>query len=154
MLSIPERYARRGAVRTLALDLMARHGLHDWGFDFNRRKRSMGLCRYGAKSIELSIYFVDRNGAEEVRDTVLHEIAHALVGPDHGHDAVWKAKCVAIGAKPQRCGQADMPHGRWQAQCSGCSKVFSRHRRPKRLSGWFCPGCGPERGKLAWGGGT
>jgi len=150
MLSIPERYARRNEVRKLAIELMARHGLRDWTFGFNRRKQTLGLCRYQAKGIELSIYFVDQNPIEEIRDTILHEIAHALVGINHGHDAVWRAKAVEIGAKPQRCGQAAMPEGRWRASCGGCGQVFSRHRRPKRLRGWFCRTCGPERGTLTW----
>jgi predicted SprT family Zn-dependent metalloprotease len=93
---------------------------------------------------------MDRNGPAEIVDTLLHEIAHALVGPGHGHDAVWKAKCVEVGARPQRCGNADMPPGRWRASCPSCKQVFSRHRRPRRLQGWFCRSCGPERGRLAW----
>jgi predicted SprT family Zn-dependent metalloprotease len=150
MLSIPERYGRRTEVRRLALQLMSEHGLAGWTFAFNRHKRSMGVCRYSVQRIELSIHLVDRNGADEIRDTILHEIAHALVGPDHGHDAVWKARCRAIGATPKRCGYADMPAGKWQACCRACNKVFSRHRRPKRQTGWFCLACGPERGKLTW----
>ncbi len=106
MLSIPDRYARRDEVRRLALRLMAQHGLHDWRFGYNKRKRSMGVCHYQGKLIELSVYLVDRNGEEEVRDTILHEIAHALVGPGHGHDKVCKRKCLKVGARPQRCGQA------------------------------------------------
>ena len=150
MLSIPERYARRTGARKLALELMARHGLHDWRFGFNRRKRSMGLCRFESRTIELSMYFVDGNSEDEIRDTILHEIAHALVGPRHGHDRVWKRKCLEIGATPQRCGQADMPSGRWQARCGGGGRQFHRHRRPKRLTGWHCGSCGPEQGKLTW----
>ncbi len=150
MLSIPERHARRSAARNLALELMARHGLRGWAFGFNRRKQTLGLCRYVVRAIELSIYFVDRNGMDEVRDTILHEIAHALVGPGHAHDATWRAKCVEVGARPERCGLADMPAGRWQARCGGCANLFSRHRRPRRLRGWFCRACGPERGKLSW----
>ena len=150
MSPIAARHARRVEVRNLALELMARHGLEGWKFAFNRRKRALGLCRYGTKSIELSIYLVDANDGEEVRDTILHEIAHALVGPGHAHDAVWKAKCLEVGAKPARCGEADMPEGRWKASCPACGIGFSRHRRPKRLRGWSCKACGPERGKLTW----
>ena len=46
-----------------------------------------------------------RNGPEEVRDTILHEVAHALVGPGHGHDTVWKATAAQVGARPQRRGR-------------------------------------------------
>jgi predicted SprT family Zn-dependent metalloprotease len=150
MLSIPERYARREAAHGLALCLMALHGLHDWAFAFNRRRRGLGLCRYATRTIELSMFLVDRNGPDEVRDTILHEIAHALVGPGHGHDAAWRRKCVEVGARPERCGQADMPEGRWRACCGGCGGRFTRFRRPRRLSGWFCRGCGPARGRLVW----
>lgn len=151
MSEIALRYARRVEVRTLALALLAQHGLHDWRFSFNRRKRSLGMCQFSEKIIALSIHLVDRNSEEEIRDTILHEIAHALVGPHHGHDTVWKAKCREIGARPERCGQADMPGGRWRAQCGGCGARFHRYRKPRQVTGWFCRTCGPERGTLVWG---
>jgi predicted SprT family Zn-dependent metalloprotease len=144
------RYQRRAEARRLALELMARHGLHDWTFAFNWHKRSLGLCLYSCRTIELSAHFVERNGLDEVRDTLLHEIAHALVGPGHGHDAVWRARCVEVGARPERCGQADLPPGRWRAECGGCGQGFHRCRRPRSLKGWFCRACGPQRGALAW----
>ncbi len=135
----------------LAFDLLARHGLHDWSFAFNRRKTSVGMCFFHRKAIELSIYFVQRNGPELILDTILHEIAHALVGPGHGHDAVWKRMCLKVGAKPERlCHEAEMPAGRWQARCGGCGMTHHKHRRPKRMKGWFCRKCGPEKGQLAW----
>ena len=149
MSSIAARHARRVEARRLALELLTRHGLADWGFAFNRRKRSLGLCLYAARRIELSIHLVEKNGPEEIRDTILHEIAHALVGPEHGHDAFWKRKCLEIGARPQRCSEADMPLGKWRAHCGGCGASFHRYRRP-RGSGWFCRDCGPERGSLTW----
>lgn len=151
MSPIAARHARRVEVRNLALGLMGQYGLLDWTFVYNRRKRALGLCRYATKTIELSIYFVDGNTIEEVRDTLLHEIAHALVGPGHGHDWVWKVKCAEVGARPERCGEADMPEGRWKAACPACGQGFSRHRRPRTLRGWCCKKCGPERGKLIWG---
>jgi predicted SprT family Zn-dependent metalloprotease len=138
------------AIQKLARELLDRHGLGDWSFAFNRRRRSLGYCWYDRRRIELSIYLVERNEAVEIFDTLLHEIAHALVGPGHGHGPVWKRKCLEIGARPVRCGQANMPAGRWQAQCGTCGKGFHRYRKPKRMKGWFCGGCGPQRGQLAW----
>ena len=66
----------------IAEHLMTRHGLmgRGWSFAFNRRKRSLGLCHYTARRIELSSHFVEMNDETQVRDTVLHEIAHALAG--------------------------------------------------------------------------
>jgi predicted SprT family Zn-dependent metalloprotease len=136
---------------TLACELLAAYGLHDWSVRFNRSKVNMGLCRYGPRTIELSRYFVERNPDEVVRDTVLHEIAHALVGPGHGHDAAWKAMCLRVGARPERLSfEVAMPAGRWQARCGGCGVLHHKHRRPKRMIGWWCCHCGPVLGRLVW----
>jgi predicted SprT family Zn-dependent metalloprotease len=142
--------------KELAHRLMAQHGLTDWAFAFNTNKRRAGACRYPFAGrpghIELSRHYVLRNPEDEVRDTILHEIAHALVGPGHGHDEVWKARCVEVGARPERCygEEVEMPKGRWRATCGGCGREHDRHRRPKRMTGWHCRGCGKEKGSLVW----
>jgi predicted SprT family Zn-dependent metalloprotease len=144
------------AARELAVSLMRQHGLDGWAFAFNRNVRRAGVCRYPTSRrpgrIELSAHFVVRNPAAEVRDTILHEIAHALVGQSHGHDDVWKAKCREVGARPERTygEHVAMPKGRWRAECPGCRKGYDRHRRPKRLTGWYCRTCGKDRGALVW----
>jgi hypothetical protein len=138
-------------VARLAMQLLQAHGLRDWSFGFNRSKVQMGLCLYGPRVIALSTHFVELNGDDAVRDTLLHEMAHALVGPGHGHDAVWRAKCREVGARPERLGyDVNMPVGRWQAVCPGCGRLHDRHRRPKHPVGWWCGYCGPERGCLRW----
>ena len=138
-------------VRRLAAELFARHGLGDWSFSFNRSKTQLGLCLFGRKVIQLSVHFIARNGDELIRDTLLHEIAHALVGPGHGHDTVWKAKCAEVGARPERlCFDADMPDGCWQALCGSCGMTHHKHRKPRHAVGWFCRHCGRERGRLTW----
>ena len=42
-----------------------------------------------------------KDNEEDIKDTVLHEIAHAIVGSQHHHDYVWKACCNKIGYKPE-----------------------------------------------------
>src|SRR6476646_520436 len=131
---LPANFSHRiREIRNLAYGLLSQHGLSDWTFAFNRRKRSMGLCVYGRRTIELSVHFVLRNSHDEILDCLLHEIAHALVGPKHGHDQVWKKKCLEIGARPVRCGEAEMPEGRWKARCGECGTSFHRHRKPKKV---------------------
>ena len=132
----------------LARQLMDEHGLHDWGFRFNRRKNDMGCCHYHHQRIELSQHFVGANEQAIVRDTILHEIAHALAGHRAGHGPKWKRICRRIGATPQRCGHATMPEGQWQAVCGGCGWRYSRHRRPARGATYYCSSCGPESGAL------
>lgn len=133
----------------IATSLMSIHGLSDWLFRLNKSKRCLGVCKAGERTIELSTAYVFQNSEEHVRDTILHEIAHALVGIQHGHDHVWKEMCVILGCLPKACDNtAVLPEGSWQARCSSCLTSFTRHRRPDSLSGMYCRKCGPERGRL------
>ena len=43
----------------------------------------------------------EKSGGAEIRDTVLHEIAHALVGPEARHGPEWKAIAKRLGATPR-----------------------------------------------------
>ena len=150
----------------MALSLMREHGLLEagWSFGFNRGRRQLGLCRYDRKRIELSSHFVMGNGEVEVRQTVLHEVAHALVGPsgpgrrsrrfggaDHSraHGAAWRAACVYVGIEPERLNRtATVPAGAWRAVCGGCGVEHQRHRRPMAGRGYVCRRCGPGAGEL------
>lgn len=143
--------------RETALELMARFGLEGWQFAFDRARRRAGCCHYPTGSrpgrITLSVHFVERNPAEEVDETIRHEIAHALAGREAGHGPAWRAACARVGARPVRCYGDDvaMPAGRWRARCPACGKEHHRHRRPRSLTGYHCRPCGPARGKLVWG---
>lgn len=137
--------------RRIAVDLMKLHGIWlFWDFSFDRAVRRRGSCNFLKHRITLSKPFVLMNSEEEVRKTVLHEIAHALVGGHHGHDGVWRAKCLAIGGDGERCNKASMPPGKWKAACPRCGTPYHRYRVPKQFDGWYCRPCGPELGKLAW----
>ncbi len=139
------------AASSLARRLMDEHGLQRWAFRFNHRKRALGLCVHHERRIELSLPFVRANDEELVRDTVLHEIAHALAGFDAGHGPVWKEVCRRIGAKPERCcDKAAMPAGTWRAACPSCGREYHRHRRPARHCTYACRACGHERGALTF----
>ena len=128
----------------LAIELMDQHGLLDkgWSFEFDTAKRRFGVCRYGSRRIGLSKPLTQANEEAQVRDTILHEIAHALVGVGHGHNSVWKAKCVEIGAKPERCyteEDTNMIAGKYRAVCGGCGKTYDRHKRLPKGRRYACP---------------
>lgn len=91
------------AAQDMAFRLMSDHCLlvFGWTFKWNTRKRAYGLCSYRDKTIQLSKPLTAHMTEAEVKDTILHEIAHALVGPGHGHGKVWKAMARKIGANPQ-----------------------------------------------------
>jgi predicted SprT family Zn-dependent metalloprotease len=135
----------------LAQALLQKHGLHSmgWRFAFNRGQRQLGLCRFHDKRIELSLHYCLRHNEPEIRDTLLHEIAHAIAGPEAGHGPKWKAACLHIGAKPHRlAASANLPQAPWRATCQGCQQSFDRFRRPSISARYHCPDCGPVRGAL------
>lgn len=152
---------RLSEVRRTALRLMALWGLLGqqpaWEFGFNRSRRRMGTCKFPCKNrpgrIELSIHYVlHRPQEEDIRDTLLHEIAHARAGPAAGHGPAWQAWCVRVGARPNKCGaEGAMPLGRYRATCRKCGKLYHRHRRPKEGPRYYCRHCGEEDGALMWG---
>jgi predicted SprT family Zn-dependent metalloprotease len=86
----------------LARQLMNQHGLSDWSFELDHARRRFGKCNYTQKQISLSKPLTFLNPMEEVRDTLLHEIAHALA-PGAKHGPRWRAMCRQIGARPVRC---------------------------------------------------
>ena len=88
-------------IKTYAETMMEHYGLEGWTFEFIKTRRTIGRCNHKRQVIQLSSLWADGH-ADNIKDTILHEIAHALTR-GHGHDKVWKAMCVKIGAKPERC---------------------------------------------------
>jgi len=130
----------RDAAR-LARDLMNQHGAGGWAFAFDRARRRFGCCQHRHHLITLSEPLTKLNSEAEVRDTILHEIAHALVGPGAGHGIKWRQQAALIGARPERCYSAKTVNTvtrPWMATCPKCSQVFHRFRRPRRLRWCLC----------------
>jgi predicted SprT family Zn-dependent metalloprotease len=127
----------------MATNLIERHALDEWSIQFDNAKRRAGVCRHARKLIGLSGPLTRLHSEAEVRETILHEIAHALVGPQHHHDAVWLAKAREIGCSGERCVPADAPRvaAPWLGVCpAGHTK--ERHKRPERVES--CGQCNPK----------
>src|SRR3954469_8371460 len=118
----------------LAHELMDEHRLSGWRFEFDRAKRRAGVCRHGHRAIGLSAPITRLHPEAEVRDTVLHEIAHALAGPRAGHGPAWVATARRIGCSGERWVPAGAPGvpGAWGGCCERGHSV-DRHRRPERV---------------------
>jgi hypothetical protein len=85
---------------------MDEHGLsNSWYFEWDQRAFSrFGYCDWGKRRLSMSKPLVEANlkhHPEHVRDTGLHEIAHAIAGPAAGHKLAWRKVCVRIGANPR-----------------------------------------------------
>jgi len=122
------------AARSLARELMARHGLAAWSFSFDRAKRRLGSCRYADTTITLSAPLTRLNPEAVITDTLLHEIAHALT-PGAGHGPRWRTMAARLGATPRataRSEQLALPAARYTLVCDSCGVQVPRYRRPRR----------------------
>lgn len=93
---------RRDDATKLARELLDFHLLNDWKVhcvNDLRPKSFLGKCVYDKKTILLNVHHLDIHPDVEIKDTILHEIAHALT-PGHNHNEVWQAKAKELGATP------------------------------------------------------
>ena len=98
--------ARNGAERLngvagMAMRLMDAHGLTGWTFAFGEARRRLGHCHFQDRMIRISRTHALEGSEEQIRDTVLHEIAHAIAGYEAGHGPLWKVTARRIGATPR-----------------------------------------------------
>lgn len=128
-------------IEMLACELMRKHGLLDKGWDFkwDNAKQRYGACFHKQRWISLSKPLSLLDNLDHLTDTILHEIAHALVGTQNGHNKVWKRKAIEIGCTAQRCGGDHIRiKPKYVATCSLCDFRVERH---KRRIGSACPEC-------------
>lgn len=131
-------------IETQAKALMNLHNVGHLTFGFDNGKRRIGATHFMAGvpvKITLSKHFAALLTPDEIRETVLHEIAHAIAGHKAGHGPAWKAAAIRVGAKPERCATAvtARPEAAVQGKCPNCDFVHQQHRLPMRVS--YCPTC-------------
>lgn len=119
-----------------ATDLLRSHGLAGWQIRFDHARRRAGCCLYGERVISLSRVLLPHYPPEAVDEVILHEVAHALVGPAHGHDAVWRRKARQIGATPKArlSGDLHAPPAPWVGRCGRCGAGRGLYRVPRRVT--------------------
>jgi predicted SprT family Zn-dependent metalloprotease len=102
-----------------------------WKLEWEKSKKYLGKCYFHHKTITLSVYWSLYLPAEETKDTILHEIAHALTWEQFNrdkveispafwkkmsndylkHGVIWQMFCKQVGAKPIACydGEVKLP---------------------------------------------
>ena len=91
----------RNGVAGMARRLMDEHGLTGWTLAFVEAKRRLGDCHFQHRVIRISRTHALGGSKEQIRDTVLHEIAHAIAGREASHGPLWKVTARRIGATPR-----------------------------------------------------
>jgi predicted SprT family Zn-dependent metalloprotease len=120
---------------TFADQKLKEFGLHEqgWRFQFDRARTRFGCCRFDARLITVSRALALANSEVECRDTVLHEIAHAIAGKEAGHGPAWKQACRLSGATPVRCYNSDavkQPDPAYWAECPHCDHRVGYFKKP------------------------
>jgi predicted SprT family Zn-dependent metalloprotease len=126
----------------MAKSLMRQHRLvPKWAFQFDRSKVRFGKCDYMNRIISLSRHLVELNSEGEVRDTILHEIAHAIAPRGSGHGQAWRVVARSIGCNAARCYGEEVvrPVPRYKGTCPKCRRVIFRHRRTRIACGRCTP---------------
>lgn len=112
-------------VKALAEKLVSQHCDTKWMIMFNNSTRAIGMCCGTGRYIKLSKAFMKDNNIEFFRETILHEIAHAIDYEQHGyfngHSQIWKNIAYSIGCKEasSQTSTAIAPKGKYTVLCSG-----------------------------------
>lgn len=111
-------------------------------------RRTYGVFRFSPSEIELAPWL--QNDLKKLRDTFLHEVAHAVCffsgAKREGHGAEWKEVARRLGATPKACGtvavdgqaayrpRKEKPIG----VCESCGNVLYGRKALAKNRDWFC----------------
>lgn len=120
-------------IEALAVHVLGEHGLAErgWTFGWDRAVVRAGSCHWARRCVTLSwpIFSIEANRTE-AHDVILHEVAHALAGPAAGHGPGWGRVAAAVGARPERCHQLQLPDRPVLGICA-CGPRHGRTRMPR-----------------------
>ena len=110
--------------------------------DFNSRFNAHGYCRLYRESptfiLGISSYRV-MDGWEAVKETILHELCHAIASYDSGHDEEWQGIANKVGSIYGVTITYNAPHSiktyeiayRYVIKCDACGAQWSYMRKTK-----------------------
>lgn len=120
-----------------ANELLTKHNLNNWSFEFDNPQLRLGQCNYKKKVITISKRISLVLTFDEMLDTILHEIAHALT-PGHKHDEIWKAKAIEIGCNGKQYASVNLDKAMaFKGTCPTCGKEIFAGKR----TGSICVSC-------------
>lgn len=121
-------------VAVLASNLMEKHNLKGWSFKLDNARKRFGACNYTTRIISISRHLAKVNNFERVKNTILHEIAHALT-PNSGHGREWQRVARSIGCDGDSCyseENTNLVAGKYKAVCGSCGYESHKYKVLKR----------------------
>lgn len=100
-----------------------------------KQKRALGCTVWkttGQITIQLNPVLIPKQSRESQDNTILHEIAHALLPVSEGHSARWRAVHRYLGGDGERGTAVSEDAARefkWNVLCTGCGAVCAQYSR-------------------------
>lgn len=118
-------------VRVWAEALIRMHLDPGWSFGFDAAKKRAGACDYAKRRITLSRYLAELHEDDDVHQTLLHEVAHAMAGHEAGHGPEWRRIAREIGYVGGATHRLEVAtaQARWIGTCPNGHEI-ARFRRP------------------------
>jgi predicted SprT family Zn-dependent metalloprotease len=127
----------------------------DYSFIWSKSKYYIGRCDYRNKQIGLNYYYTKINNLNVIKNVILEEISHALVGLKCGHNSTWKKKMIELGANKNFINhdhkkfKINSPFVyKWNIKCENCKKTFKlnhKNNRKKSNVGQICIYCSSKK---------
>jgi predicted SprT family Zn-dependent metalloprotease len=145
------------AIQREANQYLHEYDLYDkgWRFEFSSTQRRIGDCDSKSKVIRFSKHYI-ASSPEQITDTLLHEIAHALDertfrrnDPSaNPHDYIWQDIARIVGCRPEACSNESTNTAKpnYRIKCPKCGWKVDRFRLKRKIMteayGAYCPECG------------
>lgn len=120
----------------LAKELISQHnpGVQ---FSWSRSKNAFGDYHWSGNIIRLSKVLTPLRPASEVRNTIMHELAHSLTPANTRHGRAWRIQMIKFGLKPESCTKtvADLTQigSYWYGMCPSGHNVGQWSRKPSAV---------------------
>lgn len=120
--------------------LLWSNSLSDWTYEFKDLHSSGGLTCSESRNIVLSKQAIERLKWWDLRDLILHEVAHALIPEGKPHCLEWKEMFLKLGGSGRVCCKnfSLKSDYKWLKSCTKCDYKELCFRR---YSLW-CEECG------------
>lgn len=99
-----------------------------------------GKCSYKKNTLTFAKNFCTNVEESELINTILHEIAHAIVGPKTNHNETWRKLHIKMGGDGERCHRETFSPPKYLMECTKCQKIWKRYRKP--FDGNYSCSCG------------
>ena len=136
---------RVNTFKDIAKAELCKHGLTDWRFTYDGARTRAGYANSVTKTISMSCHAVRSKHVmeQDLMNILWHEIAHAIVGVEHKHDDVWRAKALELGCDGKRCHHLNFDlQYKFELSCQcGTRRMHRITDKARKMVGLNCKRC-------------